>query len=116
MGCTDVSRLRPKGPLALIGGLEAKAKTTLHLRCPPSNHKTIDLYIFEHSIGLNMASLQRIVISLLLIVTAGFLFLAQTSSAARGPKITNKVSTPFDLAEGALTDDWEGLPGYHTWR
>jgi len=38
-----------------------------------------------------MANLQRIVISLLLIVTAGFLFLAQTSSATKGPKITNKV-------------------------
>ena len=41
---------------------------------------------------INMANLQRIVISLLLIVTAGFLFLAQTSSAAKGPKITNKVN------------------------
>ena len=49
-----------------------------------------------------MANLQRIVISLLLMVTAGFLFLAQTSSAAKGPKITNKVGrfglkrVPFD--------------------
>lgn len=41
-----------------------------------------------------MANLQRVVISLLLIVTAGFLFLAQTSSAAKGPKITNKVRVP----------------------
>ena len=39
-----------------------------------------------------MANLQKIVISLLLMLTAGFLFLAQTSSAAKGPKITNKVS------------------------
>lgn len=38
-----------------------------------------------------MATLQRVVISLLLIITAGFLFLAQTSSAAKGPLITNKV-------------------------
>ena len=38
-----------------------------------------------------MANLQKIVISLLLMLTAGFLFLAQTSSAAKGPKITNKV-------------------------
>lgn len=42
----------------------------------------------------NMANLQRIVISLLLIVTVGFLFLAQTSSATKGPKITNKVRIP----------------------
>ena len=40
---------------------------------------------------LTMANLQRVVISLLLILTASFLFLAQTSSAAKGPKITNKV-------------------------
>ena len=38
-----------------------------------------------------MANLHRAVISLLLILTATFLFLAQTSSAAKGPKITNKV-------------------------
>ena len=38
-----------------------------------------------------MANLQRIVISLLLILTATFLFFAQTSQAAKGPKITNKV-------------------------
>jgi len=38
-----------------------------------------------------MANLQRVVISLLLIITAGFLFFAQISSAAKGPKITNKV-------------------------
>ncbi|KAL2040094.1 hypothetical protein N7G274_006997 [Stereocaulon virgatum] len=46
----------------------------------------------------NMANLQRVVISLLLIITAGFLFLAQTSSAAKGPKITNKVY--FDISHG----------------
>ncbi|KAL8943236.1 MAG: hypothetical protein Q9211_001054 [Gyalolechia sp. 1 TL-2023] len=45
-----------------------------------------------------MANLQRIVISLLLIVTAGFLFLAQTSEAAKGPKITAKVY--FDITHG----------------
>ena len=45
-----------------------------------------------------MANLQRIVISLLLMVTAGFLFLAQTSGAAKGPKITNKVGTSILIA------------------
>lgn len=39
-----------------------------------------------------MASLQKIVISLLLMLTAGFLFLAQSAEATKGPKITNKVS------------------------
>ena len=38
-----------------------------------------------------MANFQRFAISVLLILTAVFLFMAQTASAARGPKITNKV-------------------------
>ncbi|KAL8922901.1 MAG: hypothetical protein Q9208_004863 [Pyrenodesmia sp. 3 TL-2023] len=45
-----------------------------------------------------MANLQKIVISLLLMLTAGFLFMAQTSEAAKGPKITNKVY--FDITHG----------------
>ena len=39
----------------------------------------------------NMANLQRIVISVLLILTATFLFFAQSSEAQKGPKITHKV-------------------------
>ena len=38
-----------------------------------------------------MANLQRIAISVLLILTATFVFLAQSTHAAKGPKITNKV-------------------------
>ncbi|KAI9788671.1 MAG: Peptidyl-prolyl cis-trans isomerase B [Peltula sp. TS41687] len=45
-----------------------------------------------------MATLQRAVISVLLILTATFLFLAQTSEAAKGPKITHKVY--FDVEHG----------------
>ncbi|MDI1491136.1 MAG: Peptidyl-prolyl cis-trans isomerase B [Ramalina farinacea] len=45
-----------------------------------------------------MAGFQKIVISLLLIVTACFLFLAQSSEAAKGPKITDKVY--FDVTHG----------------
>ena len=40
----------------------------------------------------DMANFQRIIISLLLMLTAGFLFLAHSTEAAKGPKITNKVS------------------------
>ncbi len=40
----------------------------------------------------NMANLQRVVISILLILTATFLFFAQSSEAAKGPKITHKVA------------------------
>ena len=38
-----------------------------------------------------MASFQRAVISLLLILSITFVFFAQTSEAAKGPKITCKV-------------------------
>ena len=41
-----------------------------------------------------MANLQRVVISLMVILTATFLFLGQTA-AAKGPKITHKVY--FDI-------------------
>jgi len=44
-----------------------------------------------------MANLQRIVISILLLLTASFLFLGQTAQAAKGPKITHKVY--FDIEQ-----------------
>jgi len=40
---------------------------------------------------MSMANFQRLTISFLLILTATFLFFAQTSQATKGPKITNKV-------------------------
>ena len=43
----------------------------------------------------DMAGFQKIVISLLLILTACFLFFAQTSEAAKGPKITDKVRCSY---------------------
>ena len=39
-----------------------------------------------------MASIQRYVITLLLMLTFTFVYFAQTGEAAKGPKITNKVS------------------------
>ncbi|KAF2740555.1 peptidyl-prolyl cis-trans isomerase B [Polyplosphaeria fusca] len=45
-----------------------------------------------------MASLQRFVISFLLILSVTFVFFAQTSEASKGPKITNKVY--FDIEHG----------------
>lgn len=44
-----------------------------------------------------MANLNKVVISLMLILTVTFLFLAQTASAAKGPKITHKVY--FDIEQ-----------------
>ncbi|KAF2206045.1 peptidyl-prolyl cis-trans isomerase B [Delitschia confertaspora ATCC 74209] len=45
-----------------------------------------------------MASLQRLVISVLLIFTVAFVFFAQATEAAKGPKITHKVY--FDIEHG----------------
>jgi len=45
-----------------------------------------------------MANIQRVLISLMVILTATFLFMGQTASAAKGPKITNKVY--FDIEHG----------------
>lgn len=45
-----------------------------------------------------MANIQRVVISLMVILTATFLFMGQTAQAAKGPKITHKVY--FDIQHG----------------
>ena len=45
-----------------------------------------------------MANLQRIIISLMVILTATFLFMGQTAQAVKGPKITHKVY--FDIEHG----------------
>jgi hypothetical protein len=44
-----------------------------------------------------MANLRNIIVSLMLILTATFLFMGQTASAAKGPKITHKVY--FDIEQ-----------------
>lgn len=46
----------------------------------------------------DMANLQRIVVSLMVILTVTFLFFGQTAEAAKGPKITHKVY--FDIKHG----------------
>ncbi|KAF2671487.1 peptidyl-prolyl cis-trans isomerase B precursor [Microthyrium microscopicum] len=45
-----------------------------------------------------MATLQRIVVSALLILTICFVYLAQTAEATKGPKVTHKVF--FDITHG----------------
>ena len=46
----------------------------------------------------DMAGLQKIIISVLVILTATFLFMGQSAEAAKGPKITHKVY--FDIEHG----------------
>lgn len=54
---------------------------------------------FAHSFMLfEMANLQRAIISVMVILTATFLFMGQTAQAAKGPKITHKVY--FDIQHG----------------
>ena len=55
-----------------------------------------------------MANIQRIAISVLLILTATFLFLAQSAEAVRGPKITSKVSSMLGRPRHDI-DDFLGL-------
>ena len=45
-----------------------------------------------------MANLQRLLVTLLLVCTASFLYFAQTAEASKGPKITHKVY--FDIQHG----------------
>ena len=45
-----------------------------------------------------MFTIQRFVVSVLLILTATFVFFAQTAQAVKGPKITHKVY--FDITHG----------------
>jgi peptidyl-prolyl cis-trans isomerase B (cyclophilin B) len=47
---------------------------------------------------VNMANLQKLLVSILLICTASFVYFAQASEAAKGPKITHKVY--FDIQHG----------------
>jgi peptidyl-prolyl cis-trans isomerase B (cyclophilin B) len=49
------------------------------------------------SMFFTMANFRNFIVSLMLILTATFLFLGQTASAAKGPKITNKVY--FDIEQ-----------------
>lgn len=49
------------------------------------------------SMFFTMATFRNIAVSLMLILTATFLFMGQTASAAKGPKITHKVY--FDIEQ-----------------
>jgi len=70
-----------------------------HLSCfvrvPPPAHQqlhssTIHKYFRSINFGIMAVTVQRVIISVLLILTATFLFV-QSTEAAKGPKITHKV-------------------------
>jgi peptidyl-prolyl cis-trans isomerase B (cyclophilin B) len=58
----------------------------------PSLHR---IALFHILMFFTMANLQKVLISLLVILTATFLFIGQTA-AAKGPKITHKVYFDVD--------------------
>lgn len=79
----------------------------------PSSISQLQLDISRESII--MASMQRYLISVLLIVTAVFLFFVQTSEAVKGPKITHKVSLTIATIQFYKFDGGEGVFRYHSW-
>jgi peptidyl-prolyl cis-trans isomerase B (cyclophilin B) len=59
----------------------------------------------------NMANLKNLVISLMVILTATFLFMGQSAEAAKGPKITNKVYFDIEMGDEQLGRIVLGLYG-----
>jgi peptidyl-prolyl cis-trans isomerase B (cyclophilin B) len=59
----------------------------------------------------NMANLKNLVISLMVILTATFLFMGQSAEAAKGPKITHKVYFDIEMGDEQLGRIVLGLYG-----
>jgi hypothetical protein len=76
-GIAEAPRIKSDRRVSLRNNIQ------LSLRTPPPQLKAQQPSI--------MFSLQRIVISALLILSVTFMFFAQTTEAAKGPKITHKV-------------------------
>ena len=58
-----------------------------------------------------MISLQRLIVSALLILSVTFVFFAQSAEASKGPKITHKVSSELSLL---LCEVWWLLGTFYT--
>lgn len=63
----------------------------LCLLCTPLTGLIYNFSVQEYSLVVAMAIYQRLAISILLILTAVFMFFASSTEAAKGPKITHKV-------------------------
>lgn len=77
------------------------AKEFMQTSCPLMRPPLTELllpFLPSPTTLLNMASLQKLIITLLLVCTASFLYFAQTVDAQKGPKITHKVY--FDIQHG----------------
>lgn len=61
--------------------------------------------------SFDMANLKNLIISLMVILTATFLFMGQTAEAAKGPKITNKVYFDIEMGDEPLGRVVLGLYG-----
>ena len=76
-------RFNTSSTIAFRRGLSKLLNLATSLDCFPTQSGT-------------MATIQRAVISLLLILSITFVFFAQSTEAAKGPKITHKVCIAFN--------------------
>jgi hypothetical protein len=84
---TEMPRPRVQAPAfsAIPSAVVTACPCPLALCLSLLHHFTLDISI--------MAGFQRLIISLLVILTFTFVFFAQSSEAVKGPKITHKVHT-----------------------
>jgi hypothetical protein len=80
-----MSSLHPRQDPIFRSPPECEAERTIH-----THLELVSVSLFHTFMLFTMANLQRVVISLMVILAATFLFMGQTA-AAKGPKITNKV-------------------------
>lgn len=83
-------------PLAVRASMETLGGfATRHDTLQRTELLLLPRYNVEEHLSSKMATIQRALISILLILTVVFVFFAQASEAAMGPKITHKVY--FDI-------------------
>ena len=89
-----VSGTREPNPLESMPRIPLRTSIVSPLSIDPSHLLFgTSRHSFERDWMLNdMANIQNIIITLMVIMTGAFLFMGQTAEAAKGPKITHKVS------------------------
>jgi len=107
-GFMSISR-RQASPAFSTDETALLACSTFHLfsRSCPSDHTQSLLHVLRQCNTLfDMANLQKLLVSLMLICTFTFVYFAQATEAGKGPKITHKVY--FDITQGD-GDDVENM-------